>query len=139
MMEMTRILEIPDSMQVPLAVAQQADPYLLTALAFTFFGLVLVIHTRLQRVAAARRARKHEQTLNELATTVASIGDNMQRVDSSLQRLIQRVDQLQISHGGSGDLRQAVHLVRDGATTDQLVDLCGMSRGEAELFQRLHA
>ncbi|MBT8137873.1 MAG: DUF2802 domain-containing protein [Gammaproteobacteria bacterium] len=138
-MKMTRILEVPDSLQAPIVAVQQADPYLLTALAFTFFGLVLVIHTRLQRVAAARQAEKHEQTLDALATAMGKMSDNMRRMDSSLQRLIQRVDQLQISNRGSGDLRQAEHLLRDGASTDQLVDLCGMSRGEAELFQRLHS
>ena len=138
MMKMTRILEVPESLQVPVAVAQQADPYLMTALAFTFFGLVLVIHTRLQRRAAARRATAEQATMQQLADAISHMGKNMQRIDRSLQRLTQRVDQLQINHGGSNDLRQAVHLVRDGATTDQLVELCGLSRGEAELFQRLN-
>ncbi|MDH3589575.1 MAG: DUF2802 domain-containing protein, partial [Gammaproteobacteria bacterium] len=98
------------------------------------------IHTRLQRHAQQRRAEENQAAVAGLAEAICNMDVRVQRIDRCLQRVLQRVDQMQLSQGGSNnDLRQAVHLVRDGATTEQLVDLCGLTRGEAELFQRLHS
>ena len=140
MMKMTRILEVPETLQAPVAAMQQADAALITALAFTIFGLILVVHTRLQRLSQERQAAEHQAALGRLAQTIETMGSRIERIDGCMQQLVQRVEQIQLSHSrGNNDLRQAIHLVRDGATTDQLVDLCGLSPGEAELFQRLHS
>ena len=42
--------------------------------------------------------------------------------------------------GSSGDisLRQAIELARKGATVDELIEVCGLSRGEAELLTTMH-
>ena len=138
-MEMTRILEFPEAMQVPVAVAQQVDAGLLTALAFTFFGLILVVHTRLQRQAQERRSTESHVTLAGLAENIGAMETRMVHIDRSLQRLIQRLDQIQLDQASKEGFRQAMHLTQDGASTKQLIDLCGLTRGEAELFKRLHS
>jgi len=137
---MTTNLSLAEKLQVAVTTAPQIDPSLITALAFTLFGLILIVHARLQRQAQARQAAENCAAINKLAEGFETIEKNTQRIARSLQRLIQRVDQVQLNQRGTNtDLRQAVRLVRDGATSEQLIDLCGLSRGEAELFKRLHS
>ncbi len=138
-MEMTRILEIPETLQAPVALAQQTHSALLTALAFTFFGLVLVIHTRLKRQAQERQSAESQKTLATLTQHAGAMQSAMSDIDRSLQRLTQRIDQLQLTQGSKEGFQQAMHLTQDGASTKQLVELCGLTHGEAELFQRLHS
>lgn len=138
-MEMTRILELPETLEAPIAVAQQTHSALLTALAFTFFGLVLVIHTRRQRQAQQRQAADNQKTLDTLTRHVGAMQSTISDIDRGLQRLTKRVEQLQLKQGSKGGLQQALHLAQDGASARQLIDLCGLTRGEAELVQRLHS
>ena len=35
-------------------------------------------------------------------------------------------------------LRQAIELARKGATVDELIEICGLSRGESELLSTMH-
>ncbi|NNF67774.1 MAG: DUF2802 domain-containing protein [Gammaproteobacteria bacterium] len=75
---------------------------------------------------------------NALTNRLLEMDQRMRRVDQSVLRLIQRIDQLQLNQGHGRDIRHAELLLHDGASVEQLIELCGMSRGEAELFQRLH-
>jgi hypothetical protein len=63
---------------------------------------------------------------------------------SETSLLRQRVEQLgmrqenTMSNSAKTSLRQAIALSRHGATTQQLIDTCELSQGEAHLIQALY-
>ncbi|SEQ17315.1 Protein of unknown function [Ectothiorhodospira magna] len=60
------------------------------------------------------------------------------RVDQQLQRLSEQQEQVLMRDADEGPYRQALRMVRQGATRDDLVAGCGLSAGEAELLLAMH-
>lgn len=70
------------------------------------------------------------------------IGRRLEQMEEQLERLSADAAQAPApgAAGGSGGQRygEALRLVGGGAAPDDLVSRCGLSRGEADLFVRLH-
>ncbi|MCG5511080.1 DUF2802 domain-containing protein [Ectothiorhodospira lacustris] len=59
-------------------------------------------------------------------------------VDQQLRRLAEQQEQVLMRDVDEGPYRQAMRMVRQGATRDDLVAGCGLSSGEAELLLAMH-
>ncbi len=123
-MEMTRMIDIPLGLEMATPGPGLAG-WVLTGLALAIAGWV------------CWRYRPWDQVLRD--DRIDDIDARLCRVDQHLQALVSRLDQLQLSQAGGSDYRLAGELIENGASTEQLVERCGMSRAEAELFQRLRA
>ncbi|EHQ51944.1 hypothetical protein ECTPHS_04583 [Ectothiorhodospira sp. PHS-1] len=60
------------------------------------------------------------------------------KVDQQLRRLAEQQEQVLMRDVDEGPYRQAMRMVRQGATRDDLVASCGLSSGEAELLLAMH-
>lgn len=130
-MEMTTTLAVPESLEMPLALIHRSDLLFLIPVVIAAYVLFFVYQRH--------RMLAKQQLQNPLADFVNSLESRLLRVDQNLQNLARRLDQLQLGQGGKNDFRRAEHLMQGGASTSQLVDQCGLTRGEAELFHRLHS
>lgn len=64
------------------------------------------------------------------------LGDRLNALESNA--LKPSTSQSSSTVGGEIPVRQAIELARKGATVDELVDICGLSKGEAELMTTIH-
>ncbi len=91
------------------------------------------------------RDQQHLQTIERLQADVNALcraakgaGEHVSRVEQLLHRLTERHDQLELRTGGDRSYAQAIRTVQHGGKVVDLVDNCGLTRGEAELIVMLH-
>ncbi len=113
--------------------------------------LVLVVSSvQLARRSAQRRLRAQlaerdarlerlERDLRALCSAGARVGARVVELEQDLRRVSQWQSQLELRTPQTEPLRHAINLVERGATAEDLVSACGLSRGEAELMARFRA
>ena len=120
---------------------EMSDFVLMMSLVISCCAVVLLgIQAPLQRHALREIA---DRTRLDMITMIDEVGTLQMRLDAldrAMKRLVQRVDQLQLSGGKSETgYGQAATLARAGASAEQLIEQCGITRGEADLLRRLNA
>lgn len=88
-----------------------------------------------QREASLRQI--HED-MRALCAGSAALGAHLASLDQRLQRLSDQQRTLELREPGSQSYGFAIRLAQQGASVEELMENCGMSRGEAELLLRLH-
>ena len=92
--------------------------------------------TRAQQILLAAT----QNDLRALCNAAVNVGERVNRLELSQRKLNRRQDELghrqeQIGSDNNGQsFEQAIKLARKGAGTDELMDVCGLSQGEAELL-----
>jgi biopolymer transport protein ExbB/TolQ len=82
-------------------------------------------------------AAESERLRNELQAILdgaVGVGQRVQQIESSIKRKEHR----EYRESGEISVKQAIELARKGANVDELVAICGLSRGEAELLATIH-
>jgi len=82
------------------------------------------------------RERVHllEQELGALCSASVGAGGHLVRLEQQVRRVVERQDQLEMRAGAERPYSQASELVSRGADIDELMQTCGLTRGEAELL-----
>lgn len=83
---------------------------------------------------ASERIHQLEQELGALCNASVGAGEHVLRLEQQMQRIIERQNGLEMRSAGDRPYNQASQLVNRGANIDELVDSCGLTRGEAELL-----
>jgi biopolymer transport protein ExbB/TolQ len=65
-------------------------------------------------------------------------GEQLVRLEQKVRGLLDRQDQMELRTSGSRPYSHAIQLVQRGASVDELIAMCGLTRGEAELICMLH-
>jgi len=114
---------------------------LILAVSVVFFILgrrILALQAQLNAV------QQQQQTLHSevaaLLVGAAGVGNRVKLLEKGLHKQAERQEQMALDQRSPDgvSVKQAVELARKGATVDELVSLCGLSRGEAELLSTLH-
>jgi hypothetical protein len=85
-----------------------------------------------------RVADEYRRTVDQLLDCSRGVNKALHDQDSRLRILASRHEQIQLeSNTGSSRYREAIDLLRRGADEDELVDACGLSRGEAHLIAHM--
>ena len=111
----------------------------------TFTGLVLqaLLYRRalLSRQELAEtlrqsqlRVQQVEQELGALCKASLGAGDHVVRLERQVQRIMERQNTMEMHASSARPYTQASELVHKGANIDELVESCGLTRGEAELL-----
>jgi signal transduction histidine kinase len=101
----------------------------------------------LRRTAAQRdevvRALQHD--LRSLCNAAVGMGERVNQMERRLRQLAERQealglrqDQLNQEDPEARTYSQAIKMAHKGAGVDDLVEVCGLSRGEAELVAMMH-
>ena len=81
-----------------------------------------------------QRVQQLEQELGALCSASVGAGEHVVRLEQQVQRMVERQNQLEMRTTTDRPYSQASQLVNRGADIDELVDTCGLTRGEAELL-----
>ena len=119
-----------------------------TLLVLALAGLSLVlglwIQFRRQRRMAEELGRLGEEVgrlagdLAGLCKSSVGAGERLVRLEQRVQRLTERLDQTELRTAGDRPYAHAVKLVQNGAGVEELIESCGLTRGEADLIVMLH-
>ncbi len=80
------------------------------------------------------RVQQLEQELGALCSASLGAGDHVVRLEQLVQRIVERQNQLEMRATAERPYSHANELVTRGADIDELVETCGLTRGEAELL-----
>lgn len=120
--------------------------WLMAALALV--GLLAVAGIAAQRRAAARQdaaLRSLQNDLRALCNAAVGMGDRVNQMERRLRQVAERQealglrqDQLNQEDPEARSYTQAIKMAHKGAAVDDLIEVCGLSRGEAELVAMMH-
>ena len=79
-----------------------------------------------------------ESELSAMMDGAFGVASHLQKVEINLKDTVQRQEQLQQRDMGNLPYNDAVRLASKGASVDELVEHCSLSRSEAELVAMLH-
>ena len=83
---------------------------------------------------AQQRIRQMEQELAALCSAAVGAGDHVVKLEQKVRRIIERQNLLELRASSDRPYSQASQLVHRGADIQELVDSCGLTKGEAELL-----
>lgn len=122
------------------------QPEFMIALATLTVACVVAIammlrHTRrlLARLLAAEQLVEQLQTdVRGLCSGAVGAAKRVSRVESTLRMQKERIERVELHEPGEQSYGQAMRMAKKGAPLDELVETCGLSRGEAELIITLN-
>lgn len=82
------------------------------------------------------------QELKGVTLSLAALSERLTKLELQIGQLRESADKQGSSLGRDSDQKSfkiATKLALQGANVDEIVDLCGLARGEAELIRMLHA
>jgi hypothetical protein len=80
------------------------------------------------------RLKQIEQEIGALCSASMGAGEHVVRLEGQVQRIVERQNQIDMRVNLERPYSQASQLVTRGADIEELVETCGLSRGEAELL-----
>jgi hypothetical protein len=83
---------------------------------------------------AQQRVKHMEQELGALCSAAVGAGDHVVKLEQKVKRIIERQNLFELRASSDRPYSQASQLVHRGADIEELVDSCGLTRGEAELL-----
>ncbi|MCF6218737.1 MAG: DUF2802 domain-containing protein [Gammaproteobacteria bacterium] len=112
----------------------------LAALLVTVFVVTQKQQKQLQQQLRQQRSEceQLQSQFKLLVSGAQGMGERIHSVEHALSTSKRAATQSSLATSGDVSVRQAIELARKGATVDELVDICGLSRGEAELMSTIH-
>ena len=82
--------------------------------------------------------RRMQKDMHALCAGAINMGKHMDSLEQRIRRLAERQDQLQLRDPMEQTYTHAIRLAQKGVDVNELVESCGLARGEAELLSRIH-
>jgi len=80
------------------------------------------------------RLQQLEQEIGALCSASMGAGEHVVRLEQQVQRIVERQNQIDMRVNIERPYSQATQLLTRGADIEELVETCGLTRGEAELL-----
>ena len=103
----------------------------------TMVALVSTLGLRKKTRMQERQIKQLNQELNALLSCSRGISQKLHSYQHQFRYLNDRQDKLEIGESGSSDYKQAMALLNRGATEDEMLSACDLSRGELNLIAHL--
>ncbi len=125
--------------------------YISIAVLLAFFLMLLVYvnslnrslqqsQSELKQVTAMQQKQlkdlSHE--LQAMTSAAYGVGKRINQLSAQLRELDDRQEEFDLKEQGAQSMQQAIALVHKGASIEELMETCEMSRGEAELLIMVH-
>ncbi len=78
------------------------------------------------------------QEMHSMSNATYGIGKQVNHINDQVKSIDARQDEIDIRDQGEKPIQQAIALVEKGATLEEVMENCNLSRGEAELLIRIH-
>jgi len=113
----------------------------------TVIGVLVVLLVLLRRQLTRQQQRLQivQNDMRALCNAAVAVGERVNRIERSQRQLSERQNELGQRQERLGkedaeeySFAQAVKMAQRGASAEELVDVCGLTRGEAELVAMMH-
>lgn len=103
-------------------------------------GIEIVHYSRTQRSINELSivVRRIQQDMHALCAGAINMGKHLDTLEQRIRRLAERQDQVELREPMEQTYAHAIRLAQKGANINELVENCGLARGEAELLLRVH-
>lgn len=114
---------------------------LLTLLNVLTLLLIMVVTKNLTRKITHRDRiiESLRNDFNALCAGASGVSGHLGHIDQQIKRITERQDQLDLRDSGDRTYIQAIKMIRQGATVNELMSACGLLQSEAELLTLLHS
>lgn len=107
-------------------------------------GLVLFValmvsrhsHSRIQQLE--KQLRQARNDFRALTTASIGVGGRVMELERRQRRMAEKQEQVDIYESANQPYEHAITMAKKGLDVDELVDVCGVSRNEAELIHMMH-
>lgn len=106
---------------------------------------VLIMLLRRQLTQQRQRLQIVQNDLRALCNAAVAVGERVNRIERNQHQLSERQNELGQRQERLGkedteeySFAQAVKMAQKGASAEELVDICGLTQGEAELVAMMH-
>ena len=82
--------------------------------------------------------RRMQNDIHALCAGAVNMGNQMESLENKIRRVAERQEQLEARDPMQQTYAHAIRLAQKGAEIDDLIENCGLAKGEAELLLRLH-
>lgn len=108
-------------------------------LAYVVFRLGQQQQSIKDELKQSREDLSHLQSdLAALCKSSVGAGDHVVKLEHQVNRLLERQTQTEMRTSSERPYSAAIQLVQQGANAEELVEKCGLTRGEADLISMLH-
>jgi len=114
----------------------------LTSLAVSMASLI-VCYAYILRLKS--RVSRYEDAVNSLRADISDVctgavglGEHVAQLERRAHQITQRQEKYEMQVPGSQSYRHAMKLVDKGANLEEVIEDCGLARGEAELIALAH-
>lgn len=114
--------------------------YDVIAITALFTGSVALIFSYVQNSKLRAQIERQQETLSSVAADVnamcsgaVNLGEHLAHLEQRAHQLIQRQDQLELNEPSSQSYKHASRMMGNGADLEEVMENCGLARGEAEL------
>ena len=76
--------------------------------------------------------------LQAMTSAAYGVGKRINQLSAQIRELDDRQEEFDLKEQGAQSMQQAIALVHKGASIEELMETCEMSRGEAELLMMVH-
>lgn len=76
--------------------------------------------------------------LQTMTSAAYGVGKRINQLSAQIRELDDRQEEFDLKEQGAQSMQQAIALVHKGASIEELMETCEMSRGEAELLMMVH-
>ena len=103
-------------------------------------GLEYTRYTRTRKILNEQAAamQRINKDMHALCAGAINLGKHIDGLEHRIRRLAERQDQLELRDPMEQTYAHAIRLAQKGVDVDDLVENCGLARGEAELLLRIH-
>jgi hypothetical protein len=109
---------------------------------FLFLSLMLLWLFAYRQKKLAHELEEHLYTLQSdvraLVSAAVGVGEKIFQFEKQMKQIAERQEQLDLSDSSSQPYQQAIKMSQKGASVSELIEICGLTRGEAELIAILH-
>lgn len=79
-----------------------------------------------------------QSDVRALVSAAVGVGEKIFHFEKQMKQIVERQDQLDLTDSSSQPYQQAIKMSQKGASVSELIEICGLTRGEAELIAILH-
>lgn len=94
-------------------------------------------HLRKKTVQQYQRINQLNEEVNALLSCSRGISEKLHAYQHQFRNITERQDKLEVGEPGGAGYKQAVALYNRGATEDEMLSTCDLSRGEINLIAHL--
>jgi hypothetical protein len=121
-----------------LVVAYADHAVLVVAALVLALTLGLNLRQRRRVSAAESQLETLRNDIRALTTAAMGVGGRVLELERRQRRLAERQEQLDIYESANQPYEHAIQMARHGSGVDELVEVCGVSKNEAELITMMH-